>query len=77
MSMYKKEDGSLGTPDKKIIELTKQLAKTQEERDRLVAAADRLVKRWDTPHWKNAPATAEYIYQLRDIVTEVKGGPNE
>lgn len=30
------EDGSLGTSDKKIIELTEQLAKTQEERDELM-----------------------------------------
>ena len=40
----------------------------------LIAAAQAVVDRWETPLWKDVPATAEYIYRLRDalsIETEV------
>jgi len=34
----------------------------------LIAAARAVVERWETPAWKDAPATAGYIYALRDAV---------
>jgi hypothetical protein len=40
--------------------------------DRLAESAESVVIRWETPNWKNAPATAGYIYRLRDILTEWK-----
>ena len=34
----------------------------------LAKSADAVVKRWDTPNWKDAPATANFIYALRDAL---------
>jgi hypothetical protein len=31
-------------------------------------AAQAVVDRWDTPLWKDAPATADYIYALREAL---------
>lgn len=59
------------------MQLERELAEARNQRDRLAEAADDLVKRWETPHWKNAPDTAEYIYRLRDLVAAVKGGANK
>ena len=36
--------------------------------DSLLAAAEAVVERWDTPLWKDAPATAGYINALRAAV---------
>lgn len=38
--------------------------------DELERAARALVNRWDTPLWKDAPATAEYINRLRALLPE-------
>lgn len=35
---------------------------------RLLAAARAVVARWETPLWKDAPATAGFIYELRDAI---------
>lgn len=35
------------------------------ERDELRAAAQAVIERWDTPLWKDVPATANYINRLR------------
>lgn len=35
---------------------------------RLLAAARAVVARWETPTWKDAPATAGFIYELRDAI---------
>jgi hypothetical protein len=40
----------------------------QPPNDELVAAARAVVARWETPAWKVAPATAGYIYALRDAL---------
>ena len=34
----------------------------------LIDAAKAVIQRWETPLWKDAPPTAEYIYRLRDAV---------
>ena len=38
---------------------------TDKQSDTLRAAAQAVVERWDTPLWKDVPATAEYIGRLR------------
>ena len=35
-------------------------------------AGDAVVKRWETPLWKDVPATAQYIYALRDALDATK-----
>lgn len=37
----------------------------------IVQAAKAVVERWETPLWKDAPATATYIYALRDALDAV------
>jgi len=37
-------------------------------RDKLRTAAQAVIDRWETPLWKDAPATAEYIAALRDAL---------
>ena len=39
-----------------------------------MAAAEAVVERWDTPLWKDAPATAGYINALRAAVEARKAG---
>jgi len=36
----------------------------------LTEAAQAVVDRWDTPLWKDAPATAKFIHALRDALKE-------
>jgi hypothetical protein len=38
----------------------------------LIEAAKAVVERWETPLWKDAPATAGYIYRLRDAINAYK-----
>lgn len=38
----------------------------------LIKAAKSIVKRWDTPLWKDAPATATYILALRKAIKQAK-----
>jgi hypothetical protein len=38
----------------------------------LLEAAKAVVERWETPLWKDVPATAEYIYRLRDALNAYK-----
>lgn len=40
------------------------------ERDALRKTARAVVDRWDTPHWKDAPATAVFIGALRKELGE-------
>jgi hypothetical protein len=42
------------------------------ERQALVAAAQALVDRWDTPNWKNVPHTGEYINALRMALKDIR-----
>lgn len=39
----------------------------------MVAAARAVVERWDTPLWKDAPATAGFINRLRDALPPAIG----
>ena len=39
------------------------------KRERLEIAAKAVIERWETPLWKDAPATANYIYALRNAMT--------
>ena len=38
--------------------------------EELIAAARAVVERWDTPHWKDVPATAVFINRLRDALCD-------
>jgi hypothetical protein len=38
----------------------------------LIEAAKSVVERWETPLWKDAAATAGYIYRLRDAINTYK-----
>lgn len=49
-----------------------QLATMAHQRDELLAAAQAVIERWDTPLWKDVPATAEYINALRSAVAKAK-----
>lgn len=40
--------------------------------DELATAAQAVIDRWDTPLWKDVPATAEFINALRAAVARVK-----
>jgi hypothetical protein len=39
---------------------------------RLRLAVKELIDCWDSPHWKNAPATAVFINNLRRVMEETK-----
>ena len=52
------------TQHARIAELESQLAQSFDADD-LRTAAQAVVDRWDTPLWKDVPATAEYIGRLR------------
>jgi hypothetical protein len=47
------------------------IRETERELEDLIAAARAVVNRWDTPLWKNVPATAEYINRLRAAVKDL------
>ncbi len=44
----------------------------ERQRDYLLTATQSVVERWDTPLWKDVPATAGYINTLRDAIAKVK-----
>ena len=44
------------------------IRETERELEDLIAAARAVVDRWDTPLWKDVPATAEYINRLRKLL---------
>ena len=52
------------TQHARITELESQLAQRFDAAD-VATAAQAVVDRWDTPLWKDVPATAEYIGRLR------------
>ena len=47
-------------------------SKEVQKQDELLAAAESVVERWETPLWKDVPATADYIARLRQAVEAVK-----
>lgn len=42
---------------------------------RLLDAARAVVARWETPLWKDAPATAGFIYELRNAIAAAESAP--
>ena len=46
-------------------ELVKQLEDERFKQKQLRDVAQQLIERWDTPLWKDAPATGNYINRLR------------
>jgi hypothetical protein len=60
---------------RKCESLRQQLAKPADAR--LIKAAKAVVERWETPLWKDAPATQEYIYKLRDALNAIQGDSND
>lgn len=53
-------------------ECAAEIHRLEQQRNELLAAAQAVIDRWETPLWKGVPATAEYIYALRDVVDKVQ-----
>ena len=47
-----------------------RIKELEAEAEQLRTAAQAVIDRWDTPHWKAVPATAEYIGRLRAALGE-------
>jgi len=43
----------------------------------LMAAAQSVIERWDSPSWKDLPATANYIHRLRAALKAAQGGNDD
>lgn len=54
--------------DQRIGNLEKRLSDMTYDRNILIQAAQAVLERWDSPHWKDLPATAEFINSLRYAV---------
>jgi len=63
---------SLVNVDLEITKLgaAKTMQEFMRENRKLREAAQAVIDRWDTPHWKAVPATAEYIGRLRAALRE-------
>ena len=63
---------SLVNVDLEITKLgaAKTMQEFMRENRKLREAAQAVIDRWDTPHWKDVPATAEYIGRLRAALRE-------
>lgn len=46
----------------------REAAKERQRLDALMSAAKSVIERWDSPSWKDLPATADYIHKLRNAV---------
>ena len=57
--------------------LIRQLWKHAERLEEVEMAAQAVVDRWETPHWKDAEPTAAVIYKLRDILANVGIGKTD
>jgi hypothetical protein len=62
-------DGKREGLESELAALKEQNALLAVQGQRVYAAADAVVKRWDTPLWKDVRPTAEFIYALRDALT--------
>jgi hypothetical protein len=65
-ALYWPDDAEVGEPD------CQPLFRHPAPDARLVDAAQAVVDRWDTPSWKDVPATAEYINALRNALEGVE-----
>ena len=52
---------------------TCELVKLREDNQRLREALEALVQRWETPSWKDAPATANYIAIAKAVLAQLEG----
>lgn len=53
-----------------VAPLLAEIRKWSRRCGRLEAVAQAVVDRWDTPLWKNVPATGEFINRLRAVLRE-------
>ena len=44
-------------------------ARLRQGKESVIRAASDVVERWETPLWKDAPATATFIHRLRDALS--------
>ena len=44
----------------------------REKYQELIAAAEAVISRWETPLWKDVEPTAEVIYRMRDVIERMK-----
>lgn len=44
----------------------------EKQRDELLVAGKALIERWDTPNWKDAVHTGEFIAKLRDVIAKIE-----
>jgi hypothetical protein len=49
----------------------RELDERQRDTEAMHAAAQAVVARWETPAWKDAHATAGFIYRLRDALAKL------
>ena len=76
--LRRNEDGSLAEITENEQQQAADTLQSQAERikeleaeaEQLRTAAQAVIDRWDTPHWKDVPATAEYIGRLRAALKE-------
>ena len=57
--------------------LQQQIVELEKQREELLAAGQALVDRWDTPNWKDAPHTGEFIARLRAAIGNTDGNNRE
>lgn len=57
--------------EQRIANLEERLASITNDRDVLIQAAKAIIERWDSPFWKDQPATAEFINTMRYAVERV------
>ena len=57
-----------------LIEQQNLRVEYSERCDELLTAAQAVIDRWDTPLWKNVPATGEYIGRLRVAIAAIAKG---
>jgi len=68
MARFEHDDHSIGS------EAADEIERLLDQRDSMLAAAQAVVDRWDSPLWANLPHTGEFIARLRtSIVKATKG----
>ena len=81
MDCGEKDEGSVALYDQETVNaLQERCDELLKQRDKLLAAPELLdaaiavIERWDSPLWKDLPATAEYIGRLRQAVNKAQRG---
>jgi len=57
---------------KSPLDMRDEMRKVERKLNNIRKEAQAVVDRWDTPVWKDVPATAEYINALRRALEETK-----